>query len=74
MQIGQKRDAFRKEKFYFQRSIFPTQDPSHAQSAHYVELELMDANTIFNGKVAESGCFYTNYSGLPGISWISPSW
>ncbi len=51
MQIVQKRDAFRKEKFYFQRSIFPTHGPSHAQSAHYGELEMMDASTIFNGKV-----------------------
>ncbi len=51
MHTAQKRDAFRKEKFHFRRSIFPTQERSHAQSAHYGELELMDARAIFNGKV-----------------------
>lgn len=52
MQIAQKRDALRKGKFYFQRSIFPAQHPSQAQSAHYGELEMMEASTIFNGKVS----------------------
>ncbi len=65
MQIVQKRDAFRKEKFYFQRSVFPpTRGPSHAQSAHYAELEMMDASTIFNGKVLTLLTVSTNMHSL----------
>ena len=66
MAIVQRRDALHKEKFYFTKTLFPVEKASLAPSAHYRECELMDANTIFNGKVPS--CLIINCHLTVGVS------
>lgn len=56
MRRVQKRDAVRREKFYCCKNPFPERQPTGGPSTHYSECELMDANTIFNGKVSWHDC------------------
>ena len=58
MRQAQKIGALQSGQFYFCKNLFPEQPTSPAPSAHYSECELMDANTIFNGKV-RSQCIHT---------------
>ena len=55
MKRAQTRDAVHREKFYFCKDTFPTQQrattPSH--SLPDSEVTEMDLNTIFNGSVSE---------------------
>ena len=54
MRRVQQLDAVRREKFYCCKNPFPERQPTGGPSAHYTECELMDADTIFNGKVSVS--------------------